>query len=82
MVTSYDCYNGQAITFCLTFPNLISPANDFCSLSFLTFHDFSHTDNNFLVQEGNFMAGVQKPDGYHHGGVAVPVAVLIVGRLT
>ena len=81
MVTSFDCFSKQVLTFCLTFFNLISLAYDFFGLCNLTFHDFLHTDNNFLEgkqlsQEGKFMAGVQEADGCNHGGVAVPVAVL------
>ena len=41
--------------------------------------DFLHTDANFNeTQEGKFIAGVQELDAFHHGGVAVPVAVLLV----
>ena len=81
MVTSFDCFSKQAITFCLTFLNLISLAYDFFGLCNLTVHDFLLTDNNFLQGrqlplEGKFVAGVQEPDGCNHGGVAVPVAVL------
>ena len=81
MVTSFDCFSKQAITFSLTFLNLISLAYDFSGLCNLTVHDFLYTDNNFLQGrqlplEGKFVAGVQEPDGCNHGGVAVPVAVL------
>ena len=87
MVTSFDCFSKQAITFCLTFLNLISLAYDFSGLCNLTVHDFLYTDNNFLQGrqlplEGKFVAGVQEPDGCNHGVVDVPGAVLVGKKMS
>ena len=46
-----------------------------------TVHDFSHTGDNFLAfLGGKNVVGLQEPNGGNHGGVAVPVAVLVVKK--